>query len=366
MTLTPSLSSQSAPIIERAPLPLVEVQGRAHVITYVNPAFCRLLGRASGELVGTTFADIVPGGYKCVPILDSVYETGEGRTHALADESDVNPACWLYAMWPALDAAGVPVGVVIQMTKDPLFRQNVAAVNEALLVAGLGQHELRERAEKLNVQLQAEIAEREQAQAAVQEAKAQLANHARELERTVAERTAKLRETVADLEAFSYSVAHDLRAPLRSLQGYSTSSLEEYAEKLDETGKMYLERMARSAVRMDKLIQDVLSYTRLLGADPKLESIDLDRLVRDLIETYPDWYPPKVNLQIEGKLPSVRGHEALVAQCVSNIVNNALKFVSPGTQPRVKIWAESVNNYTRIWFQDNGVGIAKEDQARIF
>jgi signal transduction histidine kinase len=261
MALNSSLTSQTAPIIERAPLPLVEVQGKAHIITYVNPAFCRLLGKTSGDLVGTAFADIVPGGDKCVPILDTVYETGEGRVHTLEDRSDLNPACWLYAMWPALDAAGVPVGVVIQMTKDALFRQNVAAVNEALLVAGLGQHELRERAEKLNVQLQAEIVERQQAQAGLQEAKAQLANHASELERMVARRTSKLRETVADLEAFSYSVAHDLRAPLRSMQGYSTSLLEEYAEKLDQTAKMYLERMARSAARMDKLIQDVLSYS---------------------------------------------------------------------------------------------------------
>src|SRR5687767_7530470 len=95
--------SPSAPLIERAPLPLLEVQGSAHTVSHVNAAFCRLLGKTRTELIGKPFADIVPAGDKCVPLLDSVYQTGEAATHAQEDDSDPGAGTWLYAMWPALD-----------------------------------------------------------------------------------------------------------------------------------------------------------------------------------------------------------------------------------------------------------------------
>src|SRR6185369_1368395 len=153
------LRSRAAPIIERAPLPLVEVQGSAHFVSYVNSAFCILMGKTRKELIGKPFPEIVHGGDECVPILDRVYQTGEAATHARPDESEANAAYWLYAMWPALDADERPAGVIIQMTKAAGFRQNMAAINEALLISGLRQHELTESSEKLNAQLNAEIAE---------------------------------------------------------------------------------------------------------------------------------------------------------------------------------------------------------------
>ncbi|MEO6739977.1 MAG: PAS domain S-box protein, partial [Chthoniobacteraceae bacterium] len=156
--------SRSALIIERAPLPIVEVQGSAHTVSHVNSAFCRLLGKSKEDLIGKSFADLVHGGDKCVPILDRVYQTGEAATLAQADEFD--SASWLYAMWPALDANEQPEAVLIQLAKTANLRQDTAAVNEALLIAGLHQHELTESAEKLNVQLLEEITGRKQGDAA--------------------------------------------------------------------------------------------------------------------------------------------------------------------------------------------------------
>ncbi len=162
--------SRAAPFIERAPLPIIEVEGKDHCVSYVNAAFCSLLGKNREELIGKLFAEIVPGGEKCEAILDSVYETGAAATHALEDDSE--PAHWLYAMWPALDLEARPVGVIIQLTKAAHFRQNAAAVNEALLLSGLRQHEQKEAAEKLNAQLQAEIAERKQMEEALRQSEA--------------------------------------------------------------------------------------------------------------------------------------------------------------------------------------------------
>jgi len=136
-------------------------------------------------------------------------------------------------------------------------------VNEALLIAGLHQHELREIAERLAAQLQEEIAERKVAQAALQAAKDRLADHAGELERVVAERTEKLRETVEELEAFSYSVAHDMRAPLRGMQGFARILLDDHAGQLGAEAHNYLERIGSGGLGRSPLRVGWASRTRL-------------------------------------------------------------------------------------------------------
>ena len=256
------------------------------------------------------------------------------------------------------------------------------AISEALLISALRQHELTAAAVLLNAQLEREISDRQEAQAALQAANQRLAEQAAQLENLVAERTEKLRETVADLEAFSYSVAHDMRAPLRSMQGFARILLEEHAGQLDSVGQGYLERIASSAARMDLLIQDVLNYTRVMRSEALLVPVDLDRLLRDLIAVYPNWQPPLAYIRIDGSLPTVLGHEGFLTQCLSNIVGNALKFVAPGVAPSVKVWAEErgpapggpvesgrpagVTPMVRVWIEDNGIGIAPGDRCRVF
>lgn len=211
------------------------------------------------------------------------------------------------------------------------------------------------------------ITERRSAEQALLTAKNQIGRHALELERVVAERTGELRETIGELEGFSYSVSHDMRAPLRAMQSFASYLVEEYSHKLDEQGLNYLHQIMRSAVRLDRLIQDVLSYTRILHTKLPLEQVDLDRLVRDLVETFPNGQPIKPEIQIKGLLPHVRGNEALLAQCVSNLLSNGAKFVSPETTPHLEISAEVVGDASiRVWFKDNGIGIAPENHGRIF
>ena len=212
-----------------------------------------------------------------------------------------------------------------------------------------------------------DITERKRMDDALRDAKDQLTAQAAELERVVAERTSQLRETIIELEGFSYSISHDMRAPLRAMQSYAQYLVDEYGGKLDEQGVNYLHQIMRSAVRLDRLIQDVLSYTRILHMELPMDRVDLDRLVRDIVETFPYGRPIKPEIQIEGTLPKVVGNEALLAQCISNLLNNAAKFVSPGTVPHVKISAEAIDDdWIRVWFKDNGVGIAPENHDRVF
>ncbi|MDB6123718.1 MAG: hypothetical protein JWQ71_2711 [Pedosphaera sp.] len=201
---------------------------------------------------------------------------------------------------------------------------------------------------------------------ALQEAQQKLRQHADDLEKRVAERTARLSETIAELEAFSYSISHDMRAPLRAMQGYSDYVMENYGEKIGPEGQQYLQRINRAGMRLDTLIQDILSYSRAARAQMDLHPVDLEKLLDDIIQQYPGFQPPQVEITIEKPLGSVIAHEASLTQVISNLLGNAIKFVQPGQTPRIKIRAEPRGDDLRLWFEDNGIGIASKDLNRIF
>jgi PAS domain S-box-containing protein len=187
-----------------------------------------------------------------------------------------------------------------------------------------------------------------------------------ELEKTVAGRTLRLQQTISDLQAFSYSVSHDLRAPLRAMEGFSDAVLTDYADKLDETGRNYLGRIKAGAARLDRLILDLLSYTRISRDEAPLEPLDLDRIVREIIESDNQFQPPAAEIKIDGPLPQVLGRESALHQVVSNLLGNAVKFVPEGTTPQIRIWSEARGANVRLWIEDKGLGIATGQQEKIF
>lgn len=369
----PAGASRFAPIIERSPLPMIEVEGRDHIVWFVNAAFCALLGKPREELMGRPFESLVGNGRECVAVLDRVYATGEAETHAERDVTNPAPAYWLYAMCPAVDAGRAAERVVIQLTRATHFRQNAAAMNEALLLGGLRQHELREAAEKANASMLVEIGERRRVELELQTAQAQLRANAAELERLVVERTAQLRASVGELEVFAYSLAHDLRAPVRAIRGFTQMVLELPPDQVCPAAVPLLNRVVTAATRMDSLIQDVLALSTAIRRPVTLAAIDLDALVGDLVQERPEFAAPRVEMIIERPLRPVVGHEALLSQCVANLLGNAVKFVNPGTVPRVRVRTEeridpvaSARPVVRIWIEDEGIGIPAEAQERIF
>jgi PAS domain S-box-containing protein len=185
------------------------------------------------------------------------------------------------------------------------------------------------------------------------------------LEREVLARTAKLQETVGELEAFSYSITHDMRAPLRAMQGFAIA-LEEESGSLAAESRDYVRRIVNSANRMDQLITDVLNYSRSLRADVPLRVLDFAVLTRGILESYPQFQSSTVRVELDGPFPKVLANEAALTQCISNLLNNAVKFVAPGAQPRVRIWAEPKERTTRFWFEDNGIGIKPEFRDKIW
>jgi signal transduction histidine kinase len=368
-TATAALQSHYAAVIERAPLPMVEVEGEGHVVCFVNAAFCALLGKKQEELLGRRFSDLVCNGAECAELLDQVYATGEPKTHSVAD--DTTPAYWLFAMWPALDEKNRPVKVIIQLTKATQFRQNAAALNEALLLSGLQQHDLRVAAEKSNASLALENAERRRVEAELQTAHAELRANAAKLEQTIQERTAQLSASMTELEAFAYSLAHDLRAPVRAIHGFTQFALEMSREEVGPSAAELLRRVVKAATRMDSLIQDVLNLTNVIQRPIALAAVDADALVRALVDERPELSLPRAEIRIESPLLPVVAHEATLSQCLTNLLSNAVKFVELGVVPRVRVWSEELTTaatdpMVRLWVEDEGIGIAAKDRERIF
>jgi signal transduction histidine kinase len=244
--------------------------------------------------------------------------------------------------------------------------EKTVAMNEALLLGSVRQHELTEVAENLNAQLRAEIATRKQVEGELRLAQAELAALALELEALVTQRTAALRETVGELEAFSYSIAHDMRAPLRAMTGFARLVQTEHGEQLDETGKGHLGRIISAAQRLDHLITDVLSYSSAGRRKLDMQPVDLEKLLEEAIHNLPELQPPRAEIEIRTPLPRVTAHEPSLMQCATNLLANAVKFVSPGVVPKVTVRSELVGQDVRLWFEDNGIGISAAGKERIF
>jgi signal transduction histidine kinase len=204
---------------------------------------------------------------------------------------------------------------------------------------------------------------------AIKNAKAfqKIARDAAELENRVAERTAQLQETNAELDTFAYSVSHDLRAPLRAIQGFAEILLENKDRAHDPERSDFLWRILGAARDMDQMVQDLLAYSRVSRQDILARTVNLDQVVRDAVEQLElAGAGGAFHLETVGPLPKARGNHAVLVQVVLNLLSNSVKYVAPGVTPKLRIWAERADAGVRLFVQDNGIGIAAEDQERIF
>jgi PAS domain S-box-containing protein len=187
------------------------------------------------------------------------------------------------------------------------------------------------------------------------------------LERRVEERTAELSEANSELEAFAHTVAHDLRAPLRNIQGYASAILEDEHDRMSDEGTLYAQRMADSATRMDRLIQDLLSYSRLSRSEIHLERIDTKSVLTQVLEEMStELAAREAQVTVAEDLPAVIGQRAILEQVFSNLISNAVKFVAPDVLPKVVIGSSVTNGEVRFSLTDNGIGIAPEHRERVF
>jgi len=212
-----------------------------------------------------------------------------------------------------------------------------------------------------------DITERKQSAATLRRVQEQLTDRAGQLEGLVAERTAELMATNKQLEAFVYTIAHDLRAPLRSMQGFSAMLLEEAGKVLSGTGQNYAERINKSAQYMDALLSDLLAFSRISQQRVELTSVNLDTVVESVLSRLQkDIQEKSARVESAGPWPVVLAHEPTLAQALFNLISNALKFVTLDVQPVVRLRAEEQPEFIRVWVEDNGIGIAPDHQEQIF
>ncbi len=230
---------------------------------------------------------------------------------------------------------------------------------------------------KVNADLQKNIEERAKAQGELEQAYAAIEEKVKErtaslkesreevgrlnedLERRVAERT-------ADLESFSYSVSHDLRTPLRAIEGFSRIVMEEYPDKLDDEGKRLLKIVRENVSRMGNLIDDILAFSRAGRRDLSMGPVDMDSLAKAVLE---ELKPSMEGRDVQaglGRLPPAQGDAAMLHQVLTNLIENAVKFTTNIDRAIIDISGRTGDNENIYCVRDNGAGFDMRYSDRLF
>ncbi|HHX40909.1 MAG TPA: hypothetical protein GX715_13185 [Armatimonadetes bacterium] len=225
----------------------------------------------------------------------------------------------------------------------------------------------------LNVELEQRVATRTaELQSAVERLEAEIRQRQRaeeqitRLNEDLRQQAAELRAANEELETFSYSVSHDLRAPLRSIDGFSQAVLEDYADRLDETGQDYLERVRRASQRMGHLIDDILKLSRVTRAEMRRETVDLSAFARTISEELQQTEPDR---QVEWRIAEgimAQGDPALLRVVLDNLLGNAWKFTAHQLHARIEFGVRQEGGECVYYVRDNGAGFDPAYADKLF
>ena len=291
----------------------------------VNPAMCSFTGYTEAELLKFTSSDITHPDDQDETIKNCQHLIDGNADHFLMEKRYINKAGNI--RWGLLSVA-----IVRDAEDNPLY---------------------------FVPQIQ-EITERKELEAEIRE-------HQVHLETEVSRRTAELANVNKELQAFAHSVSHDLKAPLRSIEGFADILHEDYGEVLEENALDYLSEISAGAVRMGEMVDDLLAHATLGQGFGNVTEVDLDRILKKVKQDLSsDIKEKKAKIRIKGKLGSLSGHQATLEALLQNILSNAIKYVDKESPPEVLISRSETDKEYVIAVKDNGIGIEKEHHDRIF
>ena len=306
-------------VTENARVGLVMVN-RERRYTFANTAYAEILGLPSPNIIGRRVADVLPAFYEeqIRPRLDRAF-AGERVTYDLHKPTDGGDCHFAVRYEPLKAGDGEPL-VVVVIT---------------------------------------DITERKQAEQKIKDLNA-------DLEQRVIERTKQFEAANKELESFSYSVSHDLRAPLRAVNGFAGIVLEDFSSQLPEEGKRYLERIRNGGQRMGVLIDDLLAFSHLSRQSVKRNTVNTTAMVRAVLEEFrPQLEGRQIELTVQS-LPDCEGDPALLKQVWINLVSNAVKYTRDRKPARVEVGFSRDGGETMFFVRDNGAGFDMQYADKLF
>ncbi|NBR28338.1 MAG: response regulator [Betaproteobacteria bacterium] len=244
---------------------------------------------------------------------------------------------------------GLELGAVDYITKPPRPAILLARVRNQLELK-----RARDALQSQNAALAVEIEQRARAE-----------SEARRLNEILDARKQALERAVKNLESFSYSVSHDLRAPLRTIAGYAEMLGEAQASQLSDEGRHMLDRIIAGARKMDRLIQDILDYSKAERLIRRDVPIDMAKLVPEVAQDLASQYPG-ATFEAVGELPKISADLTMVRQILANLIGNAFKFSSKRSSPRIEVGANIINGVPEFFVRDNGAGFNQKYATKLF
>lgn len=338
--LVPPLERLCRYLSDRSPQPMVAVEGAEHVVIYLNDAFAHLVGRDATDLVGRHFAQAVPegGGNRCLALLDRAFRTGQFEKLEEQEHLGVTPrpVYWSYSVWPILGDDEHPVGVMIQVTdstETALFRRQMTAMNESLIVSATRQHELAETAQSLGERLQSAVEARDR---------------------------------------FLAILSHELRNPLAALStGLQLLQLCGDDPSQAEDSSTMMDMMDRQLKQLVWLVDDLLEVSRVSSGrvELRISRVDLASILRHAVDTSRpliDRGGHELVISLPPGPIMIDADPTRLTQVFLNLLGNAAKYSEPGGHIELSAWRDEEKDEVVVSVRDSGIGISAIDLSRVF